>query len=56
MELYLFEKNFKHTVTALQKPDIIPVYKTDYNTFTFGATLSINGTPTQESQAVEGAQ
>jgi hypothetical protein len=56
MELYLFEKNFKHTVTALQKSDLIPVYKTDYNTFTFGATVSINGAPAQDSPAVEGSQ
>jgi hypothetical protein len=41
MELYLFEKQFKNTVEMLQKSDMIAAYKIDYNTFVFGATLTV---------------
>lgn len=43
LELYLFEKNFKHEVSALRETHVLPTYQTDYNTLTFQSTLNIGG-------------
>jgi len=39
LELYLFEKNFRHNVGMIKETQVTAAYKTDYNTLTFEATL-----------------
>ncbi|MCX6060988.1 MAG: hypothetical protein NT103_01855 [Campylobacterales bacterium] len=43
LELYLFEKNFRHNVDTMKDTQVIAAYKTDYNTLTFEATLKRGG-------------
>lgn len=43
MELYLFEKNFRHEVGIIKNVGVMTVYKTDYNTLSFEANLKIGG-------------
>lgn len=41
MDLYLFEKKFKHEVGAIKNVQFTPLYKTDYNALIFESTLEI---------------
>jgi hypothetical protein len=41
MELYLFEKNFRHEVSTIKGASPIAAYRTNYNTLSFEATLKI---------------
>ena len=44
MELYLFEKNFRHEVSTVKGIPPVATYKTDYNALSFEATLKIGST------------
>ena len=56
MELYLFEKDFRHKVSMITAAQVTPSYKTDYNTLTFEATLKTGSSEESSQQpADEGA-
>lgn len=53
MELYLFEKNFRHKVSTITAIQATPSYKTDYNTLTFEATLKTDNAEESSQQPVD---